>query len=175
MFASFVQTFVKSKTPSSTKAKGVAGAAVIALVLPFLATWEGKRNEAYLDTIASPAVWTVCYGETDRKYAFKGARYTDAQCLEMLRARVQEFYTVMEKHALTDRIPVSVQASMLELLYNVGEGQFRTSTILRVANAGDYKSACRELDKWVKAGGKTIRGLVNRRNASEEMCMRDLR
>lgn len=175
MFANFVQTSAKSKTPSSTKAKGVAGAAVIALVLPFLATWEGKRNEAYLDTIASPPVWTVCYGETDKSVAFKGARYTDAQCLGMLRNRVTDFYAVMLKHAVVDKIPISVQASMLELLYNIGEGQFRTSTILRLANAGDYIGACRELDKWVKAGGKTIKGLVNRRNASEEMCLRDIR
>lgn len=147
---------------------------MIAMTVAFLMPWEGKRNEAYLDTIASPPIWTVCYGETDPKYAFKGARYSDEQCLEMLKDRAASFYAVMSSVAKVDVIPASVQASMLELLYNVGPSQFNKSTMLRKANSGDYDGACSELDRWVKAGGKTIKGLVNRRNASEEMCKKDL-
>jgi lysozyme len=156
------------------RAKTAIAVAVIALATPFIATWEGESNVAYLDTIASPDVWTVCYGETDPKYAFPGAKYTDQQCLDMLRTRVAGFYDRMAKVAKVEEIPISVQAAMLELLYNIGDGQFRSSTILRRANAGDYRGACAELDKWVKAGGKKIKGLVNRRNASEAMCLRDL-
>lgn len=153
----------------------VIATAVILLSTTFLMPWEGKRNHAYLDTIAKPHVWTVCYGETDPKYAYKGAYYTDSQCRDMLLKRVEQFYRDMAKVARVDVIPVSVQASMLELLYNIGNGQFNGSTILRLANEGQYKEACAQLDRWVKAGGVTIRGLVNRRNASEEMCLRDLR
>lgn len=147
---------------------------MIAMTVAFLMPWEGKRNEAYLDTIASPPVWTVCYGETNPKYAFKGARYSDDQCLEMLKDRTASFYADMSSVAKVDVIPASVQASMLELLYNVGQSQFNKSTMLRKANSGDYAGACSELDRWVKAGGNTIKGLVNRRNASEEMCRKDL-
>lgn len=161
--------------PLSPKVKGGVAAAVLALAVPFIAGWEGKRNHAYLDTIAKPAVWTVCYGETDPKYAFKGAYYTDAQCKAMLEARVAGFYARMAKVAKVDAIPVSVQASLLELMYNVGDGAFSKSTILKLANAGKYKQACAELDKWVKAGGVRVKGLVNRRNASEAMCLKDVK
>ena len=160
--------------PLSGRVKAGVASAVIALALPFIGHWEGKENAAYLDRIAKPPVWTVCFGETDPKYAYEGAYYSDTQCVAMLETRVRGFYDRMSKVAAVDKIPVSVQAVMLELLYNIGDGQFNSSTILRLANAGEYKSACAQLDRWVKAGGKTIRGLVNRRNASEAMCLRDV-
>lgn len=152
----------------------ITATAVILLTTTFLMPWEGKKNYAYLDTIAKPHVWTVCYGETDPKYAYKGAYYTDKQCHEMLVKRVTSFYEDMSRIADVDVIPVSVQASLLELLYNIGFTQFKASTILKLANQGKYAEACLQLDRWVKAGGVTVRGLVNRRNASEEMCKRDL-
>lgn len=156
------------------KSKSVIAAAVIALATPFVATWEGKENEAYLDTIPKPPVWTVCYGETDPAVAYKGARYTDSECVDMLRKSVAKYYARIETCMTRDDIPVSVQASLLELAYNAGTTGVCTSTAMRKANAGDYRGACAELDKWVKSGGKTIKGLVNRRNASQDMCQRDL-
>ena len=153
--------------------KGGVVAAVIALATPFIASWEGKTNYAYLDTIASPAVWTVCYGQTGPK-AYQGAYYTDKECSDMLRQEVGEFYQRIAACMRNPDIPVSVQAGLLELAYNVGTGAVCNSTAMRKANDGDYTGACDELDRWVKAGGKTIRGLVNRRNASQEMCGRDL-
>lgn len=153
----------------------VAGgsAAVIAMATTFIMPWEGKRNEAYLDRIASPAVWTVCYGHTG-KYAYKGAKYSDSKCMDILREDVQTHYAGMEKCVRTDVVPVSVQASMLELFFNVGVGAGCGSTMTKLVNAGRYWDACRELDRWVKAGGVTVKGLVNRRNASREMCIKDL-
>lgn len=155
----------------SSKSKGV-GAVVVAMALPFLATWEGKRNHAYLDTIANPPVWTVCYGQTGPK-AYKGAYYTDAECWDMLEEEVKRFYAAMTPMIKADVIPVSVQFAMLELMYNVGEGNFRDSTIRKLANSGDYVGACDQLQRWVNAGGVRIKGLVNRRNASRELCLRD--
>ena len=32
--------------------------------IPLVARWEGLSVTAYLDTIAEPDVWTICYGET---------------------------------------------------------------------------------------------------------------
>ena len=171
MFGKFATLFLGK---ASKPVAGVAGAAVIAMATQFIMPWEGKRNHAYLDTIASPAVWTVCYGQTGPK-AYKGAYYTDAECLDMLQESVGKYYAEMDKCLTNKSTPVSVQASMLELGYNVGTGALCKSTMMRLANAGEYKAACGELDKWVKAGGKTINGLVNRRNASKEMCMQDVK
>jgi GH24 family phage-related lysozyme (muramidase) len=153
----------------TTKGSLVA-VAVVALATPFIASWEGKRNAAYIPIPGD--VPTICYGSTNGVKL--GDRKTDAECLELLKREVGEYYDRIDP-CVNDNVPVSVQASILELAYNVGTGGACKSTMVRRANAGDYAGACAELDKWVKAQGRTIRGLVNRRNASQEMCMKDVK
>lgn len=148
---------------------GGVGAAVIALATPFIAGWEGKRNYAYIPIPGD--VPTICYGSTAGVKI--GDYKTDAECEALLRAEVGEFYARVDP-CVSDDVPVSVQASILEMAYNVGTGAACRSTMVRLANAGDYRAACAELDKWVRAQGRTVRGLVNRRNASQVMCERDL-
>lgn len=146
------------------------GAAVIAMATPFIAGWEGKSNVAYIPIPGD--VPTICYGSTAG--VKMGDRKTDAECLALFQKEVGEFYARMDP-CISDTVPVSVQASILELGYNVGTPAACSSTMVRKANAGDYAAACAELDRWVKAGGQTIRGLVNRRNASQVMCMKDVK
>lgn len=144
------------------------GAAVIALATPFIASWEGKRNYAYQDVVG---VWTICYGSTAG--VKRGDYKTDAECTALLQREVGEFYGRIDP-CLNDSVPVSVQASALELAYNVGTNAACNSTMFRLANEGRYTAACAELDRWVRAGGQVVRGLVNRRNASYEMCTKDI-
>lgn len=160
----------------ATKTKIVSGsaAAVIAMATAFIAPWEGKVNTTYLDTIASPPILTVCYGHTG-KYAIKGATYSDDMCKKILAADVEKHYAGLAACVSVNHVPVSVQASLLELFFNVGVGAGCASTMTAKANLGRYTEACDQLDRWVKAGGKTIRGLVNRRNASKEMCVIDIK
>lgn len=148
---------------------GVA-AAVIALSTPFIAKWEGLETTAYRDIIGVP---TVCYGET--RGVKMGDKYTPEQCYAMLRIAVGEYYSKLQPYMTNPDIPVGVQASLLELAYNVGVGAAGNSTMMKLANQGNYKAACNELRKWVKAGGKTTQGLVNRRADSKvQLCMRGL-
>lgn len=158
---------------NNAKVTGGIAAAVLAAATAFVMPWEGKENTAYLDRIASPAVWTVCYGHTGR-YAYEGATYSDAQCRAILNEDVGAHYDRLAQCIDTMIVPVSVQASFLELGFNVGTGAACSSTMARKINAGDYEGACAELGRWVNAGGVVVRGLVNRRNASEEMCVGDL-
>lgn len=153
-----------------TKVMGVVAAAVIAMSTPFIAKWEGLSLVAYKDIVGVP---TVCYGET--RGVEMGDTYTKAQCDEMLRKSVVEYYTGLQKYMTNPDIPVGVQASLLELAYNVGIKAAGESTMMKLANAGYYKSACKQLDKWVKAGGGTVKGLVNRRADSKvNLCLKGL-
>lgn len=148
---------------------GVA-AAVIAMSTPFIAKWEGLETTAYKDIVGVP---TVCYGET--RGVKMGDRYTKEQCYVMLEKSVAEYYYGVQMYMTNDNIPVGVQASLTELAYNVGISTAGNSTMMKLANQGNYKAACNELRKWVKAGGKTVKGLGNRRADSKvELCMRGL-
>jgi len=56
-------------------------------------------------------------------------------------------------------------AALADFIYNLGAGNFRSSTLLRKLNAGDYAGAAAEFDKWDYAGGKELAGLLRRREA----------
>ena len=156
----------------SLKKKLGAGAAavVIATTTPFIAKWEGLETTAYRDIVGVP---TVCYGET--RGVKMGDTYTKAQCMDMLKVAVGEYYTKIQPCMTNKDIPVGVQASLLELAYNVGTGAACKSTMMKLANQGKYKEACRELDKWIRAGGQPIKGLQNRRADSKiNLCLKGL-
>ena len=53
--------------------------------------------------------------------------------------------------------------ALVSLSYNIGIGAFKNSTLLKLLNASDYHAASDQFDVWIKAGGKTVQGLVNRR------------
>ena len=152
-----------------TRFKTAAGAlgALGLVVTAFIGGWEGKRNVAYQDIVG---VWTVCYGET--RGVERGDRFTDAQCLEMLGNGVVEFEQgVRACLKAPDAIPDKPYAMMVSLAYNIGTGAFCGSTVARRANAGDIRGACEAFTMWVKAGGRTVPGLVNRRNAEKAICL----
>jgi lysozyme len=156
----------------SLKKKLGAGAAavVIATATPFIAKWEGLETTAYRDIVGVP---TVCYGET--RGVKMGDNYTKDQCMDMLKVAVGEYYTKIQTCMTNKDIPVGVQASLLELAYNVGTGAACKSTMMKLANQGKYKEACRELDKWVRADGQPIKGLQNRRADSKiNLCLKGL-
>lgn len=152
------------------KTTAVVAAAVIASATPFIAKWEGLKTEAYRDIVGVP---TVCYGET--RGVSMTDRYTKEECFQMLEKAVGEYYQGLQPFMTNPDIPVSVQASMLELAYNVGISAVGRSTMMRLANQGKYVEACNELGKWVKAGGRTVKGLENRRADSKvNLCLKGL-
>ena len=157
----------------SIKKKAMTGAtvAVLALATPFIAKWEGVSLVAYKDIVGVP---TVCYGET-RGVTMKDS-YTKQECQDMLKVAVEEYYNKLKPYMTNPDIPVGVQASLLELAYNVGIGAAGKSTMMKLANQGKYEQACKELDKWVKAGGGKVKGLVNRRADSKvNLCLAGLK
>lgn len=69
------------------------------------------------------------------------------------------------------RVPLNPnqRAALTSFIYNVGEGAFENSTLLRRLNQGDYGGAASEFDRWVHASGQRLPGLVQRRDAEEEL------
>ena len=147
-----------------------------AVAVPLVAKWEGLRTVAYLDTIAEPDVWTVCYGET--RNVSPGDTYTDAECAAMLRQRLQEYragwHSYLTPQTLAGRLTAERDAAYTSLAYNVGIAGAGGSTATRRLNSGDIRGGCEAIGWWNKAGGRVIRGLVNRRADETALCLRGL-
>jgi lysozyme len=158
---------------AKTAATGTATAGVLAAAVAFVGPWEGMKTEAYLDRIAQPPVWTVCYGETRGVTAT--SRHTPEQCAEMLMAALGDFRTALIGciPSLPDQ-PQGVQVALTSWAYNVGSGAACKSTLAKRANTGDWRAACDQLLRWDRAGGVVVRGLTNRRQAEHRLCVGSL-
>lgn len=65
--------------------------------------------------------------------------------------------------------PPEMQAAIADFVYNLGAGKYKTSTLRRRVDAGDWVEVQVELRKWVRGGGRVLPGLVARREAECRM------
>jgi len=63
-------------------------------------------------------------------------------------------------------------SAITDFAYNLGLGRLRSSTLRKRINALRWASVPAELNKWVNAGGRKLRGLVIRRKAEAELFTR---
>lgn len=60
-------------------------------------------------------------------------------------------------------------AALIDFAFNLGVGNLRTSTLRKRVNAGDWDRVPQEFRRWVRSGGRVLRGLVRRREAEVAM------
>jgi lysozyme len=127
--------------------------------LSLIKKFEGCKLEAYY---CSGGVLTIGYGHTG------GVKETDVITQEeadkLLKGDVLKFEQYVE-----DNVIVELDQSQFDALvawtFNLGPGNLRESTMLKKLNDSDYASVPSEMKRWNKAGGKTLDGLIRRRNA----------
>lgn len=161
-------------TPASAIADmPVDDAAFLVVAVPFVGKWEGLRLTAYRDIVG---VLTVCYGET--KGVRPGDVYSKAQCDAMLAHELiayrRGWHGYLSDETRTTRLPVHRDVAYTSLAYNVGVAAAGKSTATRRLNAGDIEGGCEAIGWWNKAGGRVVRGLVNRRAEDVALCLMGL-
>ncbi|UCW44322.1 endolysin [Pseudomonas phage PPAY] len=123
---------------------------------------EGLRLVAYLDSVG---VWTIGYGDTGPDVV-KGLTITKEEAEKRLRKRLVEFEGYVNTYV---KVPLKQHQfdALVSLVYNIGPTNFKTSTLLKKLNAGDYIGAADQFLVWNKGrvDGKlvVIKGLANRR------------
>ena len=125
--------------------------------------FEGKRLVAYDDGVG---VWTIGFGTI--KYpngvrVKKGDTCTLDQAKEYMRHDLIEF-----EHTVNSSVKVPLNQNqfdtLVSLAYNIGSSAFKSSTLVKKLNAGDYQGAADQFNVWINAGGKRMQGLVSRRD-----------
>lgn len=127
---------------------------------------EGREHDPYYDVVG---VLTVCDGHTG-KDIIPGKRYTDRECDALTRSDMARIARQVNPYI---RVPATEtqRAAIYSFAYNVGANAAINSTLLKKLNARDYTGACDELRRWVYAGGKKWKGLMNRREIEREVCL----
>jgi len=121
--------------------------------------FEGCRLEAYL----CPAnVWTIGYGHTFR------VREGDVIDQEAAEALLIEDLEEFEGHVLRlVEIPLTQNQfdALVSWTFNLGPGNLKSSTLLNRINFGPLSDVPFQIQRWTRAGGKVLEGLVKRRAA----------
>ncbi|MCE7521157.1 lysozyme [Halomonas titanicae] len=145
-----------------------ATAGALSIATAVVSYYEGYQPTAYRDPVG---VATICYGHTAT--ARMGQTLSQERCTQLLQADLGHAFSAVDRRAQVD-LPPPTRAALASFVYNVGEGAFARSTLLRKLNAGDLRGACHELSRWVYAGGRKLNGLVKRRATERELCLKGI-
>jgi lysozyme len=128
--------------------------------------FEGCRLLAYLDAVGVP---TIGYGHTgDVKL---GQRISQHQADVIFSYDLERFEDGVAGLAAGVALSSNQFSALVSFAFNVGLGNLSHSTLLKRLRAGDSQAAADQLPRWVKAGGKTLPGLVARRKAERELFL----
>lgn len=118
--------------------------------------------------------WTIGYGHT--KGVRSGMKISMKEAEDLLLSDIAIF-----ENAVKSRVKVELTQAQLDALvsfvFNVGEENFASSTLLKKLNAKDYDGAAAQFSRWNKAtvnGKKTaLSGLTRRRTAEAALFAMD--
>lgn len=131
----------------------------IALIKEF----EGLRLKAYK---CSGGVWTIGYGHTAG--VKPGMIITESQSEEYLKADLSAFERYLNGLGLA--LNQNQFDALVSFIYNVGTGNFSSSTLLRKIRANPQdNSIVDEFLRWVYSKGRVLPGLQRRRLAEMKL------
>ncbi len=115
-------------------------------------------------------VWTIGYGTTGQ-WVKEGVIITAEMADQLLRDDVAKFERGVERALQGAPTTQNQFSAMVSLAYNIGLGGFQRSSVLRHHRAVNKLRAAASFLMWVKGGGKTLPGLVRRRNAERKLYL----
>jgi lysozyme len=101
-----------------------------------------------------------------------GLSYAEAETLMM-------DDTIEARLAVQKHVTVSLNkwqySALVSFVFNVGEGNFGKSTLLKKVNRGNFDEAQYEFQRWKYANGKVYRGLIRRRECEVALFLGKIR
>jgi len=132
---------------------------------------EGFRRKPYQDPIG---LWTIGVGHLigdGKKLPREWNReLTDEEVDELLYEDLERFESGVERLAEVSLTQGQFDA-LVSFSFNVGLGNFQSSTLRSKLKRGDYEGAANEFWKWRRAGGKILPGLVKRREDEKNLFL----
>lgn len=126
--------------------------------------WEGFRATQYLDVAGLP---TIGYGHLIKPHE-SFTTIKEAQASALLAKDITSAESAVNKYVKV-KLTQNQFDALVSFAFNVGNGAFANSTMLKRINEGKYIEAGYEFGRWVfitVGGKKTVSaGLVNRRTA----------
>lgn len=139
--------------------------------LDLIKSFEGLELKAYKDSVG---VLTIGYGHTSMAgdpVVKLGMTLTEKEATDLLSSDLLKYEAMVKRNV---KVPLNPNqyGALVSFTYNLGEGNLKSSTLLKKVNAGDFTGASKEFQKWNKAGGKVLKGLTRRREAERVLFVK---
>lgn len=132
--------------------------------LELICRYEGFRKEAYR---CSAGVWTIGYGHTGPEVC-SGLTTTREEALQWLKRDVAWAEEAVNAEGLS--LNQDQFDALVSFVFNVGAGNFRCSTLLKMIRANSsYPEIRTEFARWNKVKGSVLPGLVLRRKEEADL------
>jgi lysozyme len=148
------------------KRVNVAALALSASTLVGIALHEGYVGQAHEPVKGD--VPTIGFGTTEG--VKMGDSITPERALVRLLADANKFEAAVRRCAPVPMYQYEFDA-YVSLTYNIGEGAFCRSTLVKYLNEGRYEEACEQILRWDKFKGSQLKGLTIRRNKEYKQCL----
>ena len=128
--------------------------------------FEGLYLTSYLCPAGVPTIgYGATYYQDGRRVTLADPPITRQQAEALLLWMIQTKY-LPEVQRLCPGITCPMRlAALIDFTFNLGSGRLRSSNLRRRINAEDWAAVPAELRKWVRGGGRVLKGLVRRREA----------
>lgn len=122
--------------------------AITASTIDYITEEEGFRNKAYKD---SKGLWTIGVGHLIKKDEphLLNAVLSDQEVKDLLKSDLKWCSEAVESSV---KVPLNQNQfdALYSLCFNIGETNFKKSTVVRRLNTGDYKGAADAILMWNK-------------------------
>ena len=138
-----------------------------AVGLSMLKEFEGWVDHVYQDATGHN---TIGYGHLVKLGETFPATITEERGEQILREDLEWAETVVTSSV---RVPLSQNQfdALVSLTFNIGEGNFKRSTLLLRLNRGNYEAAADEFRKWIYSGEQVLSALQDRRAKEAALFM----
>lgn len=134
--------------------------------LNLIKSFESCKLQAYQDI---KGIWTIGYGHVGGE-ARPGAVINQAMADNLLRKDVEHTEQGVSRCV---KIPLNENqfSALVCFAFNVGVHALEKSTLLSYLNAGKLKEAAQEFERWDRASGVEVPGLLRRRRAEKALFL----
>ena len=144
--------------------------------LTIMTSSEGWSSKAYYATEdeRKRGLLSIGYGFTyyaNGDSVKLGDTMTKAEGDKLFLDHIVPKFEATVSNAVNTEITENQFSALVSLCYNIGGGNLRSSTLLRLVNSGDFESAADEFLKWDKQGKRVLAGLSKRRAKERELFL----
>ena len=138
--------------------------------LDLIKEFESFKSKPYLCPSQKATIgWGSTYYPDGKKVTLQDKEITEEKAFEILEYIAnKDFESNINKVV---KVPLNQNQfdALVSFAYNIGNGNFNSSTLLRWLNQGNYKEASMQLLRWNKSKGIVLNGLTKRRKAEKEL------